>query len=256
MATAAHSVPLKSTDTFMKKNILVLLMLIAGFSGRAQENKKPKVDLSSRPNDHFIIQMTSDSWLNTPDSIDSHMSGFHRGLNIYLMLDKPFKSNPKLSFGFGAGISSSNMYFENMLVNVAGTSTTLQFQETDSTGSYQKYKLNTTYLEAPVELRFSSKPEHPNKSIKLALGIKAATLLSAHTKGKNLKTSSGSTLLSGIEKQSSKKYFNPTRLAATFRINYGIFGITASYALTPLLKNGVGSQDIRQMQIGLTLSGL
>jgi hypothetical protein len=240
----------------MKIHLLSLILIIVTTQVWAQEKQKSKPDLSSRPNDHFIVQLTSDSWLNAPDSISSHMSGFHRGLHVYFMLDKPFKSNPKLSFGFGAGISSSNMYFENMVVDVAGTSTPLVFQETDSTGSFKKYKLNTTYIEAPLELRFSSKPEHPNRSIKIAIGIKAATILNAHTKGKSYQTGAGDLIIDGIQKESSKKYFNPTRLAATFRMNYGIFGLTGSYSLTPLLKNGVGSQDIRQLQIGLSLSGL
>lgn len=240
----------------MKKNLLSLVLLLFTFPGWAQEKQKSKPDLSARPNDHFIFQLTSDSWLNTPDSISSHMSGFHRGLNIYFMLDKPFKSNPKLSFGFGAGVSSSNMFFENMVVHVTGTSTPLVFRETDSTGSFKKYKLNTTYLEAPLELRFSSKPEQPNRSIKMAIGIKAATILNAHTKGKSYQTGSGDLIVDGVQKESSKKYFNPTRLSATFRMNYGIYGITASYSLTPLLKNGVGSQDMRQLQVGISLSGL
>jgi len=240
----------------MKKNLLSLILLFVTLSGWTQEKQKSKPDLSARPNDHFIFQLTSDSWLNAPDSISSHLSGFHRGLHVYFMLDKPFKTSPKLSFGFGAGISSSNMFFENMGVDVTGKSTPLVFKETDSTGSFKKYKLNTTYLEAPLELRFSSKPEHPNRSLKMAIGIKAATILNAHTKGKSYQTGTGDLIIDGVQKESSKKYFNPTRLSATFRINYGIFGITASYSLTPLLKNGVGSQDIRQLQVGLSLSGL
>lgn len=229
------------------------MLVCACVFSRAQ---KAKIDLSGRPNDHFVFQLTTDSWLNAPDSISSHISGFQRGVNVYLMLDKPFRSSPKISFGFGAGISSSNIFFKDMLVKVSGTSSQLLFQETDSTGSYKKYKLSTTFLEAPLELRFSSKPDQPNRSLKVAVGVKAATLLNAHSKGKSFQTSSGSSPIEGIQKESSKKYFNPTRLSATLRVHYGIFGITASYSLTPLLKNGVGSQDIRLFQIGLSLSGL
>ena len=240
----------------MRKLCFPLILLLVSNLLNAQKKQNVKVDLSGRPNDHFMFQLTGDGWVNAPDSISNHIKGLNRGLNVYVMLDKPFKSNPKLSVGIGAGISNSGIFFEHMKIDVTGTNSQLVFQHTGPLVSFKKYKLNTSYLELPLELRFSSKPATPNKSAKVAIGAKIGTLVNVHTKAKFEKNALGEIIVDGITKESSKKYFNNTRLAVTARVNYGIFGIIASYSLTPLLKNGVGSQDIRQLQIGLNLSGL
>lgn len=213
-----------------------------------------KIDLSNRSNDHFMIQYGFDKWAGTPDSISP--KGFSRFFNAYIMLDKPFKTNPKLSVGLGLGIGSSNIFFDKKYVDVKSLSSTLPFKNVDSVDHFKKFKLTTIYAEAPVELRFSSNPEYNNKSFKLALGVKVGTLLNAHTKGKTLENKSGSTLNNYIEKESSKRFFNSTRLAATARIGYGIFGLYGAYQITSFLKTGVGPSEIRPYSIGIYISGL
>lgn len=243
-------------SAIMKKIQLLPLLLaisLAGFSQSPAPQKK--YDLTGRANDHFMFQFTYDNWIGTPDSIRDYMSGFHRGVNVYLMLDKPFKGNQKISIGFGVGVGTSNIYFKNTKLDITGNNNQLVFAPTDSL-KYKKYKLNSAFLEAPLELRFSSTPDKPNKSLKAALGIKIGTLLSVHSKQKNIENSSGQTLSEGIWKEKSKKYFNSTRLAVTARFCYGIFGVFGSYSLTPMFKSGVASQDTRLLQVGLSISGL
>lgn len=213
-----------------------------------------KIDLSNRSNDHFMVQYGFDKWAGTPDSISP--KGFSRFFNAYIMLDKPFKTNAKLSVGLGVGIGSSNIFFDKTYVDVKSLSSQLPFTKVDSFNHFKKFKLTTVYAEAPVELRYSSNPENANKSVKVALGVKVGTLLSAHTKGKTLENKSGSTLNNYIEKESSKKFFNSTRLAATARIGYGIFGIYGSYQITSFLKTGAGPAEIKPYSIGIYISGL
>ena len=218
--------------------------------------KSPKrYDLSQKAGDHLMIQLASNQWSGAPDSISSRMGGLNRSANVYFMLNKPFKGNPKLSVGFGVGVGTSNIYFKKMEVGITKTTPVLGFINTDSTNNFKKYKLATAYLEAPIELRFTSNPENSMKGIKAALGIKVGTLLNAHTKGKGLKTKTGGALNEFTIKESSKAYFNSTRLAATARVGYGNFTLFGSYNFTPIFKDGVAS-DIKLMQIGLTLSGL
>ena len=40
-----------------------------------------KIVLSNRPNDHLMIQLSSDHWAGMPDSINSHQKGFSRGFS-------------------------------------------------------------------------------------------------------------------------------------------------------------------------------
>ncbi len=211
------------------------------------------VDLSNRGNDHFVIQFGADSWGSTPDSIRT--SGFSRHFNAYFMLDKPFKTNPRMSVGFGAGIGSSNMFFNRTYIDLKAPGTRLPFTNLDSSNHFKKFKLATVFLEAPVELRFTSNPLEPSKSYKIAIGAKVGTLLSAHTKGKNLQDKNGTSINNYIEKEKSKKFINSTRVSATARVGYGIFSVHAAYQITNFLKEGAGP-EIRPFSIGLTISGL
>jgi hypothetical protein len=212
-----------------------------------------KVDLGNRANDHFMIQVGYDKWAGQPDSIKTR--GIARSLNIYLMLDFPFKTDPRFSIGIGPGISGSSMYFNRQIVQVAAAGTKLPFRNVADTNYYKKFKLSTVYLEAPVELRFTADPENNGKSWKFAVGGKIGTMLNAHTKGKNLLSKSGGTLNSYTVKESSKRFFNSTRLSATARVGIGVFSIFGSYQINTYLKEGAGP-DIHPYSVGISLSGL
>ena len=93
---------------------------------------KKKIDLSNRPSDHIVVQLSSDRWLNAPDSIDNKRKGSSRGANIYFMLDKPFKSNPKLSSAFGLGFSTSHIFFDKLRANIEGNTPVISFESLDS----------------------------------------------------------------------------------------------------------------------------
>jgi len=221
----------------------------------AQTPKKNKFDLSERAADHFMLQISSDHWTNVPDSIDSHIKGFSRGGNVYLMLDKPFKGNQKVSVGLGVGVGTSSIFFKRMEVGIESTTSKLPFRSTDSTNYFKKYKVATSFLEVPLELRYSSNPATPNKSFKMALGIKGGVLLNAHTKGKNLKSNSNTNINSYTQKLLSKSFFNSSRFVATARVGYGIFGIFGAYNFTSIFKDGV-APDMKLYQVGITISGL
>ena len=212
-----------------------------------------KFDFSNRPGDHFMIQLSSDHWTAMPDSISSHQSGFSRGLNVYLMTDKSFKGNPKFSLGLGIGIGSSNISFEKMNVDVKSTSAKLPFTPIDSTNHFKKYKVSMSYLEVPLELRFSSKPE--GGGWKIAIGGKVGTLINLHTKGKTLQDKNDKTINSYTAKENSKRYFNGTRFMGTARIGYGIFSIFGAYQINNILKTGFGP-DMKLFQVGIGISGL
>ena len=236
----------------MRKISLLFSLLVLISSASIAQNK---LKLPNRAADHFMIQLNSDNWLGAPDSISSHIKGLSRGANFYFMLDKPFKGTPKLSVGLGIGVSTSNMFFKRMDVDIISSAATLPFNNLDSAGHFKKYKLSTAYLEIPLELRFMSKPGNPNKSVKVAIGVKGGTLLKAQTKGKDLRNAAGDLVRSYTEKQSSKSFFNSTRISGTARFGYGIFSLNAAYSFTNLFKDGV-APDINTLQVGLTISGL
>jgi hypothetical protein len=246
----------------MNKLILLVLSAFVFKFSFAQTDSLPsttvkkdwsKVNLGNRAGDHLMVQLGYDSWAGKPDSIS--IKSLSRSANIYFMLDFPFKTDPRWSVALGAGISSSNIYFDKTIVDIAGSTTKINFRDVKDTSQFKKFKLSTNYAEAPLELRFSANPEKTGGGFKVALGAKIGTMINAHTKGKNLQTKSGTAINAYTVKETSKRYFNGTRLSGMARIGYGNFSLYGTYQITNLLKEGVGPV-IHPYSIGLTLSGL
>lgn len=245
----------------MRKVFLSILSLVLAGAVMAQQDTTtskqpvPSVHVNSLPrgNDHIMLQLGYTTWNGKPDSINT--GGLPRTFNLYFMMAFPFKTNAHWSTAVGLGVGTDNMYFDNTYVDVKSTSSKLPFTNVSDTNHYKRFKLATAYLEAPVELRYSTNPDDDKSSIKLAIGAKVATLLNAHTKGKTLENKSGTILNDYTVKESSKRFFNTTRLSVTARAGIGHFSLFGSYAVTPLLKDGVGPV-IRPLTIGLTVSGL
>lgn len=244
---------------FVSTLVFLASLLHAQDSTTTPVNIKRKKDWSKvtldQAGDHFMIQLSSDNWAGAPDSIKNRMNGLSRGLNVAIMLNKPFKSDPRWSVALGLGISHSSIFFKNTSVDVKASGNQLPFRSLDSTDHFKKYKLASTYAEVPIELRYTFKPETEKKSWKIALGVKVGTLLNAHTKGKTLQNKANNTINSFTQKDSKKAFFNGTRLAATARVGIGNFSLFGAYSITSFLKDGAGP-TIRPYQIGLTISGL
>ena len=238
----------------MKKLLFIVFALITVFAANAQEKKKMG-GFMNRTGDHLMLQLTSDYWIGTPDSVDKRINGFARGANVYVMLDQRFKTAPQWSVAFGLGLGTSNMYFKNTVVDIKAKTNKLPFNSVDSINHFKKYKLTTAFLEIPLELRYTLHPANEMKSIKFAVGVKVGTLLNVHTKGKTLLDKNGTTLNSYTAKETGKGYFNSTRLAATARIGYGNFSLFGSYQFNNIFKDGVAA-DVKLVQIGLNFSGL
>ncbi len=240
----------------MKKIVFLCIALAAVTAVAAQNKKKPsKADLVNQAGDHLMLQLGTDHWSGMPDSINSHTKGLSRGGNIYVMMNRPFKNNPRFGVAFGIGVGTANMYFKNYNIDIKSTAVKLPFMALDSADHFKKYKLSTAYLEVPFEFRFVNDPSKNNKSIKAAIGFKVGTLLNVHTKGKTLENKAGSTVNAFTQKESNKRFFNTTRIAATGRIGLGNFSVYGSYQITALLKDGVGPV-IHPFEIGICLSGL
>ena len=247
----------------MRKNLVLSLafVMLAGLATAQEKNasaptKKDwsKVSLANRPKDHLMFQFGYLNWTNSPDSINAQ--GFPRTFNVYFLMDFPFKTDPRLSVAIGAGAGFDNQYFKNTEIDISGKRfQSLTFRNVSDTNHFKKYKLNTSFLEAPVEIRFSSAPETPNKSIKAAIGVKIGTMISATVKGKDWESATGQLINGFTQKEKSRRFFNGTRISLTARAGYGVISVFASYQVNSFVKDGFGP-DIRPMTVGLMVSGL
>ena len=250
----------------MKKLFLLSIGFCFVFFLSAQENpsapktkKKDwsKVKLTNRANDHFMLQYGWLNWANKPDSVNNR--GFSNTVNVYFMIDMPFKTDPRFSVAFGPGIGTDNIFFNATNITTTNHLKPLEFQNVADTNHFDKYKLVNAFLELPVELRFSSNPENSNKSFKIALGAKVGVQVSSHTKGKRWVDKNG-TLISGfddkyVRKDKDKYFFNGNRLVGMFRVGYGNLSLHATYQIGSLIKEGLGPQ-VKPYTIGFTISGL
>lgn len=221
----------------------------------ADKRKKfANIDLSHRGADHFMFQFGGMGLGGATD--DFKTNGFSREFNFSFMLDKPFKSNPHYSLGFGIGYSSANLFFNGKYVDIKSTESELPISDhiTGTTNSFNKFKVVLNYFEIPLELRYSANMEHPNKGFRLAVGLKGGLLLSAHSKGKNEMNADGSTIYGKgyIDKEYSKRFFKNTRVSGTIRVGYGLFSVFGTYQLTPLLNTGAGP-SLHPYSVGLAL---
>lgn len=248
------------------KQILGMLMLVVSLSTIAQDKKtkakvqepkalkvKPdysKLDLSKRASDHFMLQFGIAGWGNK-DENNITTKGFNRQFNGYFLFDFPFKSNPKLSVAIGPGVGSDNIYFDNMTVDL-NSRNGASFKR-DTITQYKKHKLETSFVEAPIELRYSTKPDNMNKGWKLAIGAKIGTLVGAKVKSKVDLDGSGTG--GYVSKEKDKRYLNTTRFALTGRAGLGNLSIYGTYTVTSFFKEGLGP-SVRPFSIGLSLSGL
>jgi hypothetical protein len=231
--------------------LLALSPVMAQLENNPSADKKDwsKTDLSKRSSDHLMIQFGYAGWAPKPDSILT--KGFSRTFNAYFLFDFPFKTNPRLSVGVGAGVGTDNIFFDKTTIDLKNR-TEANFRR-DTITRYKKYKLATGFLEVPLELRYSTMPENMNKGFKLALGVKVGLPIDAHTKAKvDLDADKNGGY---IAKEKDKKFLNNTRVAATMRVGYGNVSLFGTYTLSDFFREGQGPK-VRPFSVGLTLSGL
>jgi Outer membrane protein beta-barrel domain len=239
------------------KKIFLLLIVVFGYTfAQAQkaEVQKKKTDWSKvatqgRAADHFVLQIGYLIWTAKPDSIN--LDGFPRTINFHVMYDIPFKGDRRFSVGIGAGVGSDNQYFEKTNVQLYEQDQ-LTFA-TDTITEYKKFKLQSTYLEAPLELRFNTNPGDIDRSFKFGLGVKVGTLVNVHTRYRVESDAEGKG--DYIRKVRDNRYFNNLRLGVTARMGWGHFSVFGTYQVNQFIKEGFGP-DIRPLSVGLCLSGL
>ncbi len=193
--------------------------------------------------DFVMIQFTYDAWMK-PDSVKTR--GLGRGANIYLCYDFPIKKS-NFSFAAGVGIGTSNIFLDNQEILLNDSTIDEAIVQTESK-DYKRYKLTTAYLEAPFELRFFGNRLNRNRGFKAAIGLRAGTLIGAHTKAKLADTKL-------TEKVNTKRFLDTWRFAATARVGWGNFSLFGSYNLNTLYKEGQGP-EITPYSIGICLTGL
>lgn len=239
--------------------ILVVAALLSPLFSKAQENNSKSVQKNQgKPNipGVFVVEFG----FNQPQNKDSLFSiGFwgSRTFNAYYQYEiRLFKS--KLSFLPGLGFSLERYKLKNYGTLAYTTDDNTQVTTLDIVPSYQIYPsvrksmIITNYLEVPLELRFMTRPEDPNRSFRASIGGRVGYLFDSFTKIKYKEDGEKKVI-----KDKQDFNMNKLRYGMFTKIGIGNFAVFGYYNITPLFKKNEGphATEMQNMTIGISLSG-
>ncbi len=226
----------------------------------------------------FSLELGVSRLTETPNDIDYGFWG-SRTFNVYFQPDIRI-GKTKFSFHPGIGIGMDRFKFMGFKEyfptdTIERRAATLMFDnegntrfvealnyiyDDDSLGqvnwsdTYATHKsmLALNYIDVPVEFRFSTNPDDPSRSFKVALGGRVGYLVNSHTKLKYKEDGDLKTL-------KNKQDFNlsPIRYGAYMKIFIGNFSFFGVYNINPMFREGKGPAETKTSYytVGISVSG-
>ena len=238
----------------MKKVLFTLIALIISATSFAQ--------LIANKTDNkvtFSLDLFSDLQLAPSDNWNPR--GFNQGVSFALTYNFPLGESTKHTVSIGAGLSSHNYFSYTRILNPY-TNGDFEYQDYRDVENFKRYKVNPTYGEVPLELRFRIKD-----AVKIGVGFKVGVMLATKTKyvgpdnigtlavdDENTITISDE---SGATVHQKLCYINNIeRLAysATLRVGWKWVSAFAAYQLSPVFAVGHEAPVFHPLSVGLTFA--
>lgn len=217
----------------MRYLITFSLTCLLAMAVSAQTNEKLSIKKLTSGIDVF-----TDIWQGMPDSVDTRT--INQGINIYSMYTFPIKKS-NFTFAIGAGIGSHNLFSNGSLES----NDSITYFSPISGISYDKSKMNLTYLDFPLEFRYKNKAEFRG-----SVGFKLGVLISDHTKFKgNSLSGSGKSVK---EKSSGIDNLENLRYGISALAGYKWINVTFFYSLSKAFVKDKGPQ-VYPVSIGIAL---
>lgn len=205
----------------------------------------------------FAIEIGVNNAASKPEKFDLGFWG-SRTINLYYSYDlRLFKS--KMSLVPGIGLSLERFKFRNEnVMNVYPNGDSLKFLSPTQAGlpGMKKSQLITNYLDVPIELRYSSRPDDPTRSFKFGIGYRVGYMIKAYTKIKY--TEDGDT---HKVKDSQDFHLQRFRHGVFAKIGLGNVSLFGYYNLTPFFQPGKGpvekkivSPDFNTFTVGISFA--
>lgn len=228
------------TNPTKKLNIFLLLITLST-AAFAQDVVAPQTSTvkKGRPNIPGTFQL--DLGFNFPTEKAGFNTSFFGSntVNLYYFYDMRLGKS-KFSIHPGVGFGLERYKFNNNKTLGYNSAQDRVFMTDVTLPNLRKTKLVTNYIDIPFEVRFSSRPDDPNRSFKVSLGFKVGLLYESFTKIKYSEDGER-------KKIKDKQNFNlfPIRYGPYFRIGGGNFSVYAYYSLSPLFKSrGFGKEQL------------
>lgn len=238
----------------MKKVLFTLVALIISATSFAQliANKTDKKVT-------FGFDLFSDFQLAPSDNWDPR--GFNQGVSFALTYNFPLGESSKHTVSIGLGMSSHNYFSYTRILNPY-TNGNLIYKNYRDVESFKRYKVNPTYGEIPLELRFRIKD-----AVKIGVGFKVGVMLATKTKyvgpdnigtlAVDDETSITITDESGSVVHQKLCYINNVeRLAysATLRVGWRWVSAFAAYQISPVFAVGHDAPVFHPLSVGVTFA--
>ena len=238
----------------MKKALFTLIALVISATSFAQliANKTDKRVT-------FGFDLFSDFQLAPSDNWNPR--GFNQGVSCALTYNFPLGESSKNTVSIGLGMSSHNYFSYTRILNPY-TNGNLVYKDYRDVEGFKRYKVNPTYGEIPLELRFRIKD-----AVKIGVGFKVGVMLATKTKyvgpdnigtlavdDENTITISDE---SGATVHQKLCYINNIeRLAysATLRVGWKWVSAFAAYQLSPVFAVGHEAPVFHPLSVGVTFA--
>ena len=250
---------------------------ISKFDGDEMTMKTPNDTMKVHIGKNNVIICDDDNEKKEHKSGYDYWSGLELGMNGYLNADNTLSmpgTNQFLELNYGKSLAVNlnimehNFHIYKNYVNLV-TGLGFEFNHysfkrptildpnsdvinayTDSAiTSYDKNKLNVSYVDVPLLLMFNTNHQHPSKGFHIGGGVIGGYKIRSVTKQEFS--------MNGFDYDIKKKddyNLNPFRLSATVRAGVGGFNLFATYALTSLFEDGKGPR-LYPFTVGIAISG-
>ena len=238
----------------MKKALFTLIALIISATSFAQliANKTDKKVT-------FGLDLFSDFQLAPSDNWNPR--SFNQGVSFALTYNFPLGESKNHTVSIGLGMSSHNYFSYTRILNPY-TNGNLLYKDYSDVEGFKRYKVNPTYGEIPLELRFRIKD-----AVKIGVGFKVGVMLATKTKyvgpdnigtlavdDENTITISDE---SGATVHQKLCYINNVeRLAysATLRVGWRWVSAFAAYQFSPVFAVGHEAPVFHPLSVGVTFA--
>ena len=233
----------------MKKVLFTLIALVTSATSFAQLVANKTTNKIT-----FSLDLFSDIQIAPSEFWDAR--GFNQGAAWAITYNFPLGESSKHTVSIGAGMSHHN-YFSYTRITNPYTVGDLQYEQYRGVENFKRFKVNTNYVEVPLELRFRIKDQ-----VKIGVGFKVGLQVAAKTKyvGPDYRAESEDYSLtngSGVRIHEKECYIsNVEKLAysATFRVGWRWISAFAAYQLNPVFEVGHNAPVFHPLSVGFTLA--
>ena len=230
----------------MKKALFTLIALVISATSFAQL-------IANKTDKRFTLgfDLFSDFQLSPSDNWDPR--GFNQGVSLALTYNFPLGESSKHTVSIGAGMTSHNYFSYTRILNPY-TGDNFQYKNYRDVEGFKRYKVNPTYVDIPLELRFRIK-----NAVKIGVGVKVGVRVAVKTKYVGPDDSEGNILTDGSgttvhEKQCYISNVERMAYSATLRAGWKWVSVFAAYQINPIFSTGHDAPSFHPLSVGISLA--